>query len=315
MNDSSWPSARAFFRPTLLTLLTLILAPGTILAQGNLNPPGPPAPMMKSLDQLEARTPISSAPFSITAPGSYYLTTNLTVSSGNAINISTSGVTLDLNGFTIRSTAASATGFGILVNNGLSDITICNGHIRGGVTNNGSGVYSGSGFAYGITGSGLNPVNTLISRVSVSGCLFYGIHLGTDDTSMAESCTVRTVGGIGIRASTIKNCAAVDCGDTAIYGDQVSDCRGESVSGSGLSADVALNCYGSTSTSTGSFGLYANHAALNCFGIGGDTALSAFNASFCTASRSGGRAIEANTATGCVALSGTNLITHKYNMP
>ena len=71
--------------------------------------------------------------------------------SGNAITIAANGVTLDLNGFTISSTAASAAGMAILLNSGLSDITIVNGHIRSGVTNNGSGVYSGSGFGYGIT--------------------------------------------------------------------------------------------------------------------------------------------------------------------
>jgi hypothetical protein len=42
---------------------------------------------MKSLDQIEARTPISSAPFTISAPGSYYLTTNLTTAVSNAILI------------------------------------------------------------------------------------------------------------------------------------------------------------------------------------------------------------------------------------
>ena len=42
----------------------------------------------------------------ISQPGSYYLTRNLTVSSGDGINITTIGVTLDLNGFTIRSTRA-----------------------------------------------------------------------------------------------------------------------------------------------------------------------------------------------------------------
>jgi hypothetical protein len=42
------------------------------LAQGSLTPPpGAPAPTMKTLDQIEARTPISSAPFTISAPGSY----------------------------------------------------------------------------------------------------------------------------------------------------------------------------------------------------------------------------------------------------
>src|SRR6187455_75010 len=73
-------------------------------AQGPLAPPaGPPAPSMKTLDQVEARTPISSVPFTISASGSYYFTKNLQFqnTSGNAIAISASDVTLDLNGFTL----------------------------------------------------------------------------------------------------------------------------------------------------------------------------------------------------------------------
>jgi len=61
-------------------------------SQGPLTPPGAPTPSMKSLDQIEARTAISSAPFYITSSGSYYLTQNLTVASGNAITIAAGDV-------------------------------------------------------------------------------------------------------------------------------------------------------------------------------------------------------------------------------
>jgi len=46
--------------------------------------------MMKTLTQMGPRIPISSTPFTITASGSYYLIANLTVSSGDAIIITTS---------------------------------------------------------------------------------------------------------------------------------------------------------------------------------------------------------------------------------
>jgi hypothetical protein len=255
----------SFLAAVFALLLTYGSNLSTVHAQGALTPPGAPAPTMKSLDQIEPRIAISSAPFTISSSGSYYLTTNLTVSSGNAITIATNGVMLDLGGFTISSTAASATGYGILINTGLRNLTILNGFIQGGVTNNGSGVYSGSGFGYGIYYSVNPPVNVLVSKVSVSGCQFYGIYLGTGDATVVEACTVRTIGSYGIFASTVKSCGAADCGYAAIYGDQASDCRGASTgSGEGIYASAALNCYG-YSTGSNAYGLSAA-TAQNCYG-------------------------------------------------
>jgi len=145
---TKWLTVLAFSMTSLTTL--------TAFAQGSLTPPGAPVPTMKTLAQMEPRTPISSAPFTITNSGSYYLTTNLTVSSGNAITITTNNVTLDLNGFTIASTTPSAAGTGVLLAGGNANIAILNGFITGGVTNNGS-VYGGSGFGYGIFYSGTIP--------------------------------------------------------------------------------------------------------------------------------------------------------------
>ena len=340
-----------FVALALLALLTLNSHLSTASAQGSLTPPGAPAPIMKTLDQIEARTPISAAPYTITNRGSYYPTTNLTVSFGNAITIATNGVTLDLNGYTISSTAASATGMGVQLNSGLRNITIVNGFIESGVTNNGSGAYSGSGFGYGIFYSGTAPVNTRVSGVSVAGCRYFGIYLNYGDSTVVESCTVRTVGSYGILASTIKSCVAVDCGNAAIFGDQVSDSRGASVADFGVYASAtALNCFGSSSSSTGLYastaqncdgyssgsstglsaetaqnchgysysgtGLYAYYLASGCFGYSySGTGLYAYNASFCTGYRYGGTAIQATMATGCIAYAGTNSITYKYNMP
>ena len=97
----------------LLFISAFQLVSVSAFPQGSLTPPGAPAPTMKSLDQIEPRTPISSLPYTINTAGSYYLTKNLSVTSGDGITISVDKVALDLNGFTISSNAASATGTGI----------------------------------------------------------------------------------------------------------------------------------------------------------------------------------------------------------
>ena len=347
-------SIHQFAWAAALLLSTLNSQLSTALAQGSLTPPGTPAPAMKTLAQIEPRTPISSAPYTITNGGSYYLTTNLTTTVSNAITIATSGVTLDLNGFTISSTVASASagGSAILLNGALSDLTIFNGHIRGGVTNNGSGVYSGSGFQHGINYSATLPVNTRVAGVSVTGCSGNGIYLGYDDSTVVDSCVVRTVGSFGICASTIKSSMAVDCGFYAIVGTEVTDSRGQCTgnatgitattalncygasNGDGLDAGTALNCYGTSTSSYGistrtaqncygtsssvGTGLYASDIAQNCYGYNGGSGigLATFGVAIgCSGYSSSGTGLYAYIANSCRVSQGTTNVTYKYNMP
>ena len=303
----------------LLTLLYVFGPPIERLhAQGSLTPPGAPAPTMKSLDQVEARTAIlnTSSLVKITQPRSYYLTGNLTVSSGDGIDILTNGVTLDLNGFTIRSTAASPTGTGILITSGLSEITIFNGHIRSDVTNNGSGFYGGSGFNNGIYCTGIAPMNVLVSRISVSGCLGSAIFLFNGDTTVVEACMVRAAGTYGIAASTIKSSSAIDCGNTAIAGVQITDCHGESSGGGfGVSASTAQNCFGIGQGS--GFGVGAT-TALNCHGqsssgIGLSIDGTASGCSGYSSSGTGLLAFMANSCRGQTSTGTALIVTHNAN--
>ncbi|MGZ5545765.1 MAG: hypothetical protein ACXWIU_13930, partial [Limisphaerales bacterium] len=100
-------------------LIALFVGGSSTHGQGSLTPPGAPVPTMKTLSQIEPRTPIASGPFTIANSGAYYLTTNVTIGGGNAISIGANDVWLDLNGFTISSTENPAkSGNGILIGSG-----------------------------------------------------------------------------------------------------------------------------------------------------------------------------------------------------
>lgn len=341
----------------LIFLSTLSLPPSITFAQGSLTPPGAPAPTMVTLSQIEPRTPISSAPFTISQPGSYYLTTTLNVTSGDAIDITTNDVTLDLHGFTISSTAPSATGTGILLSGTLTNmnIAICNGFIRGGVTEDGSGVYSGSGFGDGINYTNFGnypPVNVRVSNVSISGCLYTGISLGFESSTIVSSCTVNCVGSYGISADVVADSTAIFCGQGAISARTASNCYGvtynnaaisvfsaqncwgDSYNGDGVYAFTANNCFGTSGYGTG---IDANYCANNCYGTGGSYGLYSYQTAVgCGGYSGGGTGLSANVATSCEGQSeyGTGLsayianscqgqtfygtaqsITYKYNMP
>ena len=113
------PQRSAMKTKIRLVALLAIAALTAVLAQGPLTPPsGAPAPVMKTLDQVEPRTPLVAGSsgvnttdvdyhFVISQPGSYYLTANLPVTKASGIRVTVAGVTLNLRGFQIHRASGS----------------------------------------------------------------------------------------------------------------------------------------------------------------------------------------------------------------
>ena len=309
---------------TVLFLAFASLVPRSSFGQGALTPPpGAPAPTMKSLDQIEARTPIDPTQpgfalrYTISTRGSYYLTANLLVAGGNAIVISASNVTLDLNGFTISSSASPAGGTAIAPGASLTDIAIVNGHIAG-------------SFQHGIRYSGALGVlkNVRVEGMSVSGCSGDGINLGNFLSIVIDHCTVQQAGAQGIVGGSVNNSVAENCGSTGITAKSANNCVGSSSASSrGIYAKTAVNCVGESATGTGldadsttgcrgestalsSTGTGLNAAtATGCYGSnsnGSGIGLTATSANACYGFSSSGRGLNATTALGCFGQSGTS---------
>jgi parallel beta-helix repeat protein len=205
-----------------------------IFAQGSLTPPpGAPAATMKTLAQVEPRTPISSLPFTISASGSYYLTSNLTQSGSAAgITISADNVTLDLGGFALIG-VLSGTAAGVAIPVAHKNVQVRNGTIRnwngGGVAaslatnsvfrdlrlsdnfDNGLGAGAGSLVIDCVADSNIVGLSvgagSTIRSCTVSNNLSDGISTGGGCT--ITGCTARGNNGNGILASA--GCTVVAC--------------------------------------------------------------------------------------------------------
>ena len=112
--------------------------PQRSFGQGSLTPPAAPAETMKSLDQIRSTgTPLNqtTAPgdasyhFIISAPGSYFLTGNLDLTTTlNGIRVTADNVTIDLNGFQVGRASA---GGGTAIQCDAANCQISNGTITG----------------------------------------------------------------------------------------------------------------------------------------------------------------------------------------
>jgi parallel beta-helix repeat protein len=169
-----------------LVLLGLCTAFG-VFGQGALTPPGPPAPTMKSLNDIEPRTPIPggivTTIFIISRSGSYYLTGNRTNTAAGSFGISVNAndVVIDLNGFTLS--GAGVGQFGIYFQS-RTNVTVLNGTVRD---------FTSVGIIAPISGNGHT-----ISGVSVLNNGGIGIGMISSQGCRVMDCLVQNnAGGIG----------------------------------------------------------------------------------------------------------------------
>ena len=195
------------------------------VSAGNLNPPpGAVTPTMKTLAEVEPRTPISSVPFTIDQRGSYYLTRDLIGGSGvTGITIANNtAVTLDLNGFRLVGVSGSLDG--ILVSGPLNEsIEIKNGTVSG---------WGGDGVDLGLA---------TFTKVSDLRILNNG---GAGITGRLQGITVRscTVKGNGLQGIAVTN------------GSLITDCVASSNTGSGIKAGTGSTISRCVSIGNGSYG-------------------------------------------------------------
>ncbi len=184
---------------TFTTFYVAQLSP--VFAQGSLTPPGAPAPTMKTLDQIEPRTPISFLPYVISRPGAYYLTTNLTdTAATNGIIVEADDVSIDLCGFALTGSGGfSAFSSGIHTGLGSrNNLEVRNGTIRNWA------------FA-GVRAASAN--NSRFEKLRLYANALDGLSAGRGCT--IQECTAQANGSMGIyaqEASRIAGCTAVSNG-------------------------------------------------------------------------------------------------------
>lgn len=206
------------------------------LAQGSLTPPGAPAPLFKTLSEVEPRYPIFTFQTNLTVPGSYYLITNL-VSGTNlndAINIRTniSNITIDLNGFSIISSAPAGGSSPVAVRiSEATNIVVRNGQISG----FDRGVRC-EGLFFGVLAENLTIHNTRRAGLEADGT-------AGSETVTFRNCIVEGVDGTGEGASVscdgivILNCSGV-----------VENCVVRDIVAVGTGVSSCINAFSATNT-------------------------------------------------------------------
>jgi parallel beta-helix repeat protein len=226
---------------------------GITFGQGSLTPPGAPGATMKTLNQVEPRTPISSLPYTITNSGSYYVTASLTTT-GHGVVIETSGVTLDLMGFTISGDRGSSD-YGVFLD-GATNSTIQNVVVRNGIVRN---------FGLGVRAEYIQDsrFEFLISAANLYNGVNFSSSQGLCNGNSITDCTISGNGSIGVylpggsgqcNGNTIADCTISGNGSYGIYfNGEYGQCDGNNI----------VDC---TVSANGNYGIHLRGNSGHCNG-------------------------------------------------
>ena len=240
----------------------LALVMSGVLVAGPLNPPAGPVEATDVLQrEADQRIPLTqeTAPggaqsvFLIAQAGSYYLEGDIT---GEAdmftVEIASSAVTLDLNGYAIVGVAGSFDG--IRVNtSGLSGIEIRNAVVR-------DHAFRGVNLAVG------NPLGSVLRDLRVIGNGFDGMLPG--DGATVERCTLADNAFDGVRTGTgsiVRNCVAFGNGRDGIEvgeGSQIIDSVARNNTRAGINGRNGTTIRGCVATENGEEGIYSSEDSL-----------------------------------------------------
>ncbi len=230
-------------------------------------PPGPVASTHKTLTEVEPRIAINATNtpgdadslFKITQPGSYYLTGNITgVVGKHGIEIASSGVTLDLNGFDLVGVPAMGSFDGVSVGvGGLTNIAVVNGSTR-------------AWGRFGVNLSTLGASNCRITGVLAVGNAGGGISAGSNSTIL--NCSAQSNIGVGI--STSNGCTVTGCSVSQNSADgiatnsrsTITGCVAWSNAGNGINASGGCTVADCSATQNSANGILVGSggSVLNC---------------------------------------------------
>lgn len=242
-----------------------LLGFGAILSAGPLDPPaGPVGPTYKTLAEVEPRIAINAVNtpgdanslFKITQPGSYYLTGNVTGETGkHGIEIGSTGVSIDLNGFEVRGVAGSLDG---ITNSSFSieRVAVRNGTVRdwgGAGVRLSSNSFSGSVESIVSTGNGTTGI-AVGNTYTVARCAAYS---NTADGFFSATSTVFT------QCTSRENGAS---GFSVTSGNVLNECIAYANTGNGFTSSFQGNSFIQCVASENSLGFFVSSDALvsNC---------------------------------------------------